>query len=278
MTVWRSSSEVGHGTFGLLFYAAGSTTRICTLGCARGESTPTTSRHIGVESLPDVRDVQAHIVSAMEALLEKHGDSQPGVGWPRGDAETRYRVMLDVVRPQPTPVQLLDFGCGLSHLYDYIRRKGLVHIDYAGLDISPRFLEISRRKNPDVTYYDTNILDDESSPLPRFDYVIMNGIFTYKGALSWDEMFAYTCEMLPRAFAIARQGVAFNVMSKQVDWEREDLFHLPTDALLDFLSRKVSRHIVIRHDYGLYEYTTYVYRLPSEANQAHAKQVVDGLE
>jgi hypothetical protein len=49
------------------------------------------------------------------------------------------------------------------------------------------------------------------------------------------------------------------VMSKHVDWERDDLFHLPFDALGSFLREEVSRHFVIRHDYGLYEYTTYIY-------------------
>ena len=43
---------------------------------------------------------------------------------------------------------------------------------------------------------------------------------------------------------------------------REDLFHLPMDILASFLAHEISRHFVIRHDYGLYEYTAYVYREP----------------
>ena len=49
-------------------------------------------------------------------------------------------------------------------------------------------------------------------------------------------------------------------MSKHVDWERDDLFHLPFDDLARWLVASVSRNIVIRADYGLYEYTVYVYR------------------
>jgi hypothetical protein len=48
-------------------------------------------------------------------------------------------------------------------------------------------------------------------------------------------------------------------MSKHVDWEREDLFHLPFDTLAAFLKQELSGNFVIRNDYGLYEYTTYVY-------------------
>jgi len=57
-----------------------------------------------------------------------------------------------------------------------------------------------------------------------------------------------------------RGGVAFNVMSKDVDWEREDLFHLPLNVLSNFLTKEVTRDFIIRYDYGLYEYTTYLYK------------------
>ena len=41
----------------------------------------------------------------------------------RGTATTRYRVMLDLILPTPSPVTLLDFGCGVSHLYEYAPRS-----------------------------------------------------------------------------------------------------------------------------------------------------------
>ncbi len=50
------------------------------------------------------------------------------------------------------------------------------------------------------------------------------------------------------------------MMSKDVDWEREDLFHLPLNVLSNFLTKEVTRDFIIRYDYGLYEYTTYLYK------------------
>ncbi|MFT6034498.1 MAG: hypothetical protein ACI9XJ_000064 [Marivirga sp.] len=61
-------------------------------------------------------------------------------------------------------------------------------------------------------------------------------------------------------FSKIEKGMAFNVMSKAVDWERWDLFHLSTDVLIDFLAKEVSRNFIIRNDYGLYEYTVYIYK------------------
>jgi hypothetical protein len=55
-------------------------------------------------------------------------------------------------------------------------------------------------------------------------------------------------------------GLAFNLMSKHVDWERDDLFHVSLDELGWFLKENLSRDFIVRNDYKLYEYTTYVYK------------------
>jgi cyclopropane fatty-acyl-phospholipid synthase-like methyltransferase len=205
----------------------------------------------------------ARLVRFSESFFERYGDCYLGVGWTKRqeDADARYRVMLDLIAGEgDRPATLLDFGCGASHLYEYLRAQQRSNITYSGLDLSPLFLACSRRKFPHLTYYELDILEDDR--LPTFDYIVMNGLFTAKCELSFEDMLAYFQRLVRRVFANARKGLAFNVMSKQVDWERDDLFHVPFDLLASFLTREVSRHVVFRHDYGLYEYTTYVYRDP----------------
>ena len=202
------------------------------------------------------------IVAHYESCLRRHGDTHLGVDWPRQrDAEISYGVMLDVIRPadRNASVQLLDFGCGASHLYEYILTRRMDRISYSGLDLSEKFIELSKSKFPAVNYYCVDLLSEDAT-IPNFDYIVMNGVFTEKCGLSFDEMFSYFNRLVTKVFERAEVGIAFNVMSKQVDWERDDLFHLPFDMLASFLSQKLSRNFVIRHDYRLYEYTTYVYR------------------
>lgn len=201
------------------------------------------------------------IVRHYESCLEEYGDTCKGVDWPNeADAQTRYRVMLEVIKAHPTgPVSLLDFGCGASHLYDYILRQRFDHIAYSGLDLSAAFINLSQRKFPSVHYYNLDILDDSAS-LPEFDYIVMNGVFTEKRGLSFEEMLSFFKEIVTRVFNKAKIAIAFNVMSPYVDWEREDLFHLSLDSLAGFLVKELGRDFVIRNDYGLYEYTAYVYR------------------
>lgn len=206
---------------------------------------------------------QERLAEAYERFFADHGDTFRGVGWTKSQADTdlRYEVMLGVIKPDAvSPVALLDFGAGLAHLYEYLQEHPRdVRIDYSGLEISPSLRDAARRKHPDLSLYDVDITRGTDG-LPEFDYVVANGVFTYKDGLDYDEMVSFWRELLPPLFALARVGLAFNAMSKQVDWERDDLFHLPLDVMSSFVSANLSRRFVVRHDYPLFEYTTYVYR------------------
>jgi len=172
--------------------------------------------------------------------------------------------MLEVISTEDKQkkITLLDFGCGGSSFYEYILRNKLdTVIKYSGLDILEKFINLSKNKFPSNDYYCLDILDDQNF-LPDFDYIVINGVFTSKRCLSFGDMNEYFQAIILNVFQKAHKGIAFNVMSKHVDWERDDLFHLPFDVLATFLTKYVSRNFVIRHDYGLYEYTVYVYKSP----------------
>lgn len=201
------------------------------------------------------------IIKHYESCLDKYGDSHLGVDWPKiEDVDKRYSIMLEIIDiPSSGKIKLLDFGCGASHLYEYIIKQNINNIEYSGLDISEKYIKLSKSKFPFNKYYLIDILEDDSN-LPNFDYIVMNGIFTEKRSLSFDEMFNYFKKLIIKVYDKANKGIVFNVMSKHVDWEREDLFHLPFDLLVAFLKDKISRHFIIRNDYGLYEYTVYVFK------------------
>src|SRR5258706_307998 len=96
------------------------------------------------------------VLREYERALELHGDTFQGVGWTKKKeyAELRYRLMLEGIKGRfGRPLKLLDFGCGAAHLYEYIRSSGISGIDYSGLDLSAKFLELCRRKYPDVDFH-----------------------------------------------------------------------------------------------------------------------------
>ena len=73
-------------------------------------------------------------------------------------------------------------------------------------------------------------------------------------------MFEYLKKMISIIFTKSNKAIAFNVMSKQVDWEVDTLFHVPIDDMANFLTKKITRNFIIRNDYGLYEYTVYIFK------------------
>lgn len=201
------------------------------------------------------------LVHHYEACLARHGDTHLGVDWPnQADAATRYRIMLDIVRQRHAPERptLLDVGCGAGHLLEHARRHG-PDIRYTGVDLSARFIDLCRVKFPGETFLQLDLLRATPAGLGA-DFVVANGLFTEKRSLSWDAMWEFTRGMIRVLFGLAGTGLAFNVMSSHVDWQRDDLFHLPCDVLAAFLRAEVSRHSVLRADYGLHEYTAYVFR------------------
>tara|TARA_B110000046_G_C13016063_1_gene408827 strand:- start:1908 stop:2546 length:639 start_codon:yes stop_codon:yes gene_type:complete len=201
------------------------------------------------------------IVAHYEDCLGEYGDTHLGVDWPNEeDAKMRYKVMLDIlkfVNPKDGKIKLLDFGCGTGHLLEFINQHDLnERIEYIGLDLSQKFVDMSEKKFPNHKFICSDVLENEINE--SFDIIIMNGIFTEKLSLTENEMWDYFKRLLQWAFNNTKMAVSFNVMSKIVDWEREDLFHMSMDKLGKYLSDSLTRNYIIRNDYGLYEFTTYL--------------------
>ena len=206
------------------------------------------------------------IIKHYENCLDKHGDTHLGVDWPiEEDVFKRYKVMMELItlRKDTDQVTLLDFGCGTAHLLNFISKNSFSNVIYSGLDISEKFVTVCKGKYPETSFYCGDVLNPNFK-LPTFDYIVMNGVFTEKRDLTFEEMWDYFTQMITKVYSLCNKGVAFNVMSKQVDWEREDLFHVSLDKLASFLCLNVTRDFVIRNDYGLYEYTVYINKYSHE--------------
>ncbi len=203
------------------------------------------------------------LVDHYEQCFAEHGTTSKGVDWPnQTDLDKRYQVMLDLFSHEPIdkPLKILDLGCGFGGLVEYLNRSKSKHsIIYTGSDLSETMIKSARALYPNHQFITQDIL---KNPLKEksYDYVLMNGVLTEKQTLSWDQMRTFACHIIQAAFKIAQKGVAFNVMNYHVDWCRPDLFYWSYENLADFLHENCSKHISFRSDYGLYEFTTYLYK------------------
>jgi SAM-dependent methyltransferase len=204
------------------------------------------------------------LITLVEKYFSEHGDSHEGLGYPKADGfYERYRVFLDVTKLRPdgeTPVKLLDVGCATGNVLDEIKASGRTGISYRGIDLSPLMIAKAREKHPEAEFVLGDPFDLTEVWEDHPDYVILGGLFQCRLQMSQAEMTDYMVRMIRLAFMHCRRGIVFNVMSKHVDWEREDLFHVPFDEMAELVQANLNRNYVFRADYGLYEYAVYVYK------------------
>lgn len=196
--------------------------------------------------------------------FKQHGDNNLGVDWPNyNDTLKRYEIMLGLTKGDDC--SLLDFGCGLGHFYDYLIENNIQdYIQYSGLDINKEMIALCKYKYPKADFFQSDILrntfDADQFDMNTWDYIIANGVFTEKRELSQEEMLDFFHKTITQLWKKSNKGIAFNVMSKIVDWERDDLFHVSMDELGSWICKNLSRNFIIRNDYGLYEYSVYIYK------------------
>tara|TARA_B100001057_G_scaffold493750_1_gene588912 strand:- start:6218 stop:6847 length:630 start_codon:yes stop_codon:yes gene_type:complete len=191
--------------------------------------------------------------------LKIYGQSHRGVGWPRKkDAIKRHEVMSKLIKNKRSGNSILDLGCGLSHFYKYLKLKKF-KIKYIGVDISSKMIAISKKRYPNNLYYFLDILKDHSK-IPKVDYITINGLFTYKGNYSNKLMLKFVKNILKISASKAKIGISFNVFSESADWKDKKLFYLNLKTITDFICKHIGNKFIVNHDYGLYEYTIFIYK------------------
>ena len=202
-----------------------------------------------------------------DGCLSTHGDSAKGAGWPNEeDRQTRFAIMRDLA-PGGAMDDVCDLACGTGAFLEHLVASGVTPTRYLGVDISHAAIAAARAKHGPEAFA---IHDIAQGPLPAtapFDYVVANGLFTVRASIPEAEMWEFLRSSVASMWKMARFGMAFNVMSAVVDWRRDDLFHVPSDALLEMLYAIAGRRVILRADYDLYEYTAYVYRRPVAARR-----------
>lgn len=208
------------------------------------------------------------LVKHYEKCFEKHGDTAKGFDWPSEEsASVRHRVMWEVAdrffgSSERRPRQILDFGCGSLQFLDWIVKNNYL-VDYTGADLSDHFLAHAQAKYPTTRLLHLDVLNREKDVerLPNSEFIVCNGVFTLRSTIDEKEMDQIFEKIISVLWSRATKGLAFNLMSRDlVDWERNDLYFKSFSETAKFLKSLGAKNYIFRQDYGLYEYTTYVYK------------------
>lgn len=194
------------------------------------------------------------LVALYEQRLAQFGHDVRTVGWGTRESQLlRFRILCDIA--DLSGCSVCDVGCGFADLLPYLRTR-FTHVDYAGIDIAPGFVEQARQRFPDATFHCADLVKD---PFDRtFDYLLLSGALSYR----IEDNMAYTRAMMAQMFRLARKGVGLNFLSTYVNFQRPLNFHYSPEALFAE-ARKLTRWVTLRHDYPLWEFTLYLYKQPT---------------
>jgi SAM-dependent methyltransferase len=198
------------------------------------------------------------VIEHYEDALRRKGPVAEGMDWADERSQRlRFAVLAGVCDLDGKRVH--ELGAGAGHFHDFLAERG-VRAEYSGSDVSPAMVEAARRLHPGVPFEVRDVLLEPVAD--TYDVVLCSGVFnvmTVTPESAWKE---YVHAVLRRMFAMCTEAMAFNAMTDQVDFRSERLFYSSPGETADFCRRELSRHVVVRHDYPLFEYTVYVYRRP----------------
>ena len=200
------------------------------------------------------KSVQQKVIERFSSMVTAEAEGFRAVGWGSERSQARrFEVMNQIANLKGA--RILDVGCGLAAFHEWLKAQGIEH-DYYGCDITQAMVERAREKTGLSTILLGDI--DQFDPVndaSAFDYVFASGIFCFDPQGGHDAMNA----TIEKMFALARAGVCFNSLSALADTKEADEFYAdPARTLAD--CQKLSRSVVLRHDYHPADFSVYIYR------------------
>lgn len=184
-------------------------------------------------------------------LLEKHGSNHQAVNWgsPKSQRK-RFEILLEPFLQMKNSFSLLDVGCGLAHLFDYIKENNF-KIDYTGVDAIPQMIELAKLNHPEISscLYVSSVSDIKSE---KFDVIVASGIFY----IACDEERMQS--EIHQLFNQCNIGLAFNSLSTWANKKEENEFYVDPVSFLSYC-KSLTRRCILRHDYMSHDFTMHLF-------------------
>jgi SAM-dependent methyltransferase len=149
-------------------------------------------------------------------IIRKYYESRMGIGlpdygvlgWESEEAQNlRFEVLLSAVELEGKA--LLDVGCGMGNLLQYLKSKGL-SVAYTGTDILESMIEQARLKNPGAAFHHLDIFKNNIFKNNSFDIAYASGIFN----IDLGNNSEFLLKALALLLDLSREAVVFNLLHR----------------------------------------------------------------
>jgi SAM-dependent methyltransferase len=190
--------------------------------------------------------------------VQLYGDDWRALGWQSHYTQQRRFAVLADIGPLAHK-RVLDVGCGLGHLYEYLQTQG-IPVTYTGYDLLPDMIKRARQRFPEVHFEVRDVLQGLGEE--RFDYILSSGAFN----VNFGDNIRAVQQVLRDMAQHCTKGVAINFLKRTVDASDDPIFqYYHPQEMLAFCQTLCPR--VRLHEGYLYnDFTLYLYaaREPGE--------------
>lgn len=195
---------------------------------------------------------QKKLIEHYKKLFLTYGDTAKGVQYSDDSGQKmRFEKLTEIGNLKKKKV--LDYGCGLGHLYPYLVTHFL-DVDYTGIDIVPEMVAFAAAKYPKARFLCLNILKKDLTE--DFDYVLINGVFN-NAMMDAD---SFMEKVLINCFSHCRIAMGFNFISKYVNFIDHNMAYHDPASVLNYCIKSLSVNVNMHHAYGKRDVAVFVYR------------------
>ena len=194
------------------------------------------------------------IASLYDGRLGCQLDDHAVVGWgSRADQWLRFEQLFRGL--EIAGRRILDVGCGLGALVEFLDERAGGEFDYLGVDLAPGLVRRAQERVADrqgmrqPRFAVVDILDPEAE-LGQHDLVVLSGALSYRV----EDNEGLAAAMIERMAGLATEAVALNFLSSYVDYQLDKNFHYSPEKMFR-LARTLCPRVALYHDYPLYEFT-----------------------
>lgn len=193
------------------------------------------------------------IISLYRDSYNKFGDSPKSLLTPKGKHDLRFSAIKKFALKGKS---ILDFGCGLGYLYNYILRNNF-ELNYTGVDITDKFIENCQKKYPKQNF---KLIEPNTKIVDKYDITFISGVFNIKIDDNEEKTKEFAFNKIKELFNNTNDVLICDFLSPNVDFKYENAMHFKFEDVINFCIKELSRKFIIRHDLLPYEYSLIIYK------------------
>ncbi len=166
------------------------------------------------------------IKSYYENNMKNASQDYEVLGWESEEAQKmRFDMLVSNVALEGK--RILDVGCGLGNLLEYINNQG-IPVDYTGIDVLPEMIERAKKKGLPGEFLCADLFKENPFGEKSFDVIYASGIFN----LNLGNNKEFLASALTLFIKLARKSLCFNLLHCNSTSKEDTYYYFCPDQVI----------------------------------------------